>query len=151
MAFMDDFSSVFLVLRLTRKRECIFWLSIGNLVDPEPLIGGPDQARKMPLDILNIVEFGCKRILNINNDDLPVGLALIQQRHDTKNLDLLDLTNIADLFPDFAYIERIIVTLGFGLGMLLAGVLPGLRESTIVPDITMMRETVADEAQTVFF
>jgi hypothetical protein len=37
MAFMDDFSSVLLVLRLARKCKCIFWLSIRDLVDPAVL------------------------------------------------------------------------------------------------------------------
>lgn len=144
MAFMNDFSSVFLVLGLARESEGVFRLSIGDLVNPaknsmgkrsekngkgdtpEPLVGGSDQARKVSLDVLNIVELGCKRILDIDNDDFPVGLTLVQERHDTEDFDLFNLTNITDLFADLTNIERIVVTLGFSFSMLLAGIFPSL-------------------------
>jgi len=42
VALMDDFRGVFFVLGLAREGERVFRLAIGNLVDPEPLIGGPD-------------------------------------------------------------------------------------------------------------
>lgn len=86
---------------------------------PEPLVRGPDQTRKMPLDIFNVVELGRKRVLYIDNDDFPVGFALVQKSHDSKDFDLLDLTDISDLFTDFTDIEGIVVAFGFGLGVLL--------------------------------
>lgn len=80
----------------------------------------------MTLDVLDIVELGSKRVEDINDDDLPVGLAFVEESHDAKNLDLFDLTNVADLLADLTDIERIIVTLGLGLSMRLSRVLPGL-------------------------
>ena len=34
MAFVDDLSGVFLVLRLSREGESVFGLAVGDLVDP---------------------------------------------------------------------------------------------------------------------
>lgn len=62
----------------------------------------------------------------IDDDDLPVGLFLIQQSHDTKNFDLLDLTSVANKLTDFADVKRVVVTLGLGLGVDNVGVFPGL-------------------------
>ena len=44
---------------------------------PEPFISGSDQAGEVPLNILNVVQLACERIQNVDNDDLPVGLALV--------------------------------------------------------------------------
>jgi hypothetical protein len=80
----------------------------------------------MSLDILNVIELGCKRVVDIDDNDLPVGLALIEKSHDSEDLDLLDLTAVADGLTDLADIKGIIVALGFGLGVGGSGVLPGL-------------------------
>lgn len=80
----------------------------------------------MPLDVFDVIELGREGIEDIDDDDLPVSLALVEQGHDAKDLDLLDLTDVADLLADFADIKRVIVTLGFSLSVQLAGVLPGL-------------------------
>ena len=80
----------------------------------------------MALDILNIVELGGKRVVHINDDDLPVSLVLVEESHDSKNLDLLDLARVGDKLTNLADIERVVVTLGLGLGVNGVGVLPGL-------------------------
>lgn len=80
----------------------------------------------MALNVLNVVKFGGKRVVHVNDDDLPVGLFFVQESHDTEDLDLLDLTGIANEFTDFANVQRIVVTLGFGLGVDDVGVFPGL-------------------------
>lgn len=82
----------------------------------------------MPLYVLNVVQLGSQRILDINDDDLPVGLAFIQESHDAENLDLFDLANVAYLLANLTDIERVVVTLGLGLSVGLRGVLPGLRD-----------------------
>jgi hypothetical protein len=71
----------------------------------------------MSLYILNIVKFRGKRVLHINDDDFPVGLALIDESHDPEDLDLFDLTNITNLLANLADIEGVIVAPGFGLRM----------------------------------
>ncbi len=45
---------------------------------------GPQKARQVALDILDVVELGGERIVDVNNDDLPVGLVLIKQGHDAQ-------------------------------------------------------------------
>lgn len=95
----------------------------------------------MSLDVLNVVKLGRKRIQNINNNDLPVGLTLVQECHDTEDFDLFNLANITDLFADLTDIERIVVTLGFSFGMLLVGIFPGLGRVRMNQITNMLRHT----------
>lgn len=80
----------------------------------------------MALDVLDVVELGCKRVVDIDDDDLPVSLLLVEERHDTEDLDLLDLAGVADELADLADVERVVVALGLGLGVDDVGVFPGL-------------------------
>lgn len=84
----------------------------------------------MSLNILNVVELGSQRIVDVNDNDLPVSLLLVEKGHDTENLDLLHLTSVADELADLADIERIVVALGLGLGVDGVGVLPGLQRES---------------------
>lgn len=94
---------------------------------PEPLVRRTDETREVVLDILNVVQLVCKGVVDINDDDLPVGLTLVEESHDTENLDLLDLADVSDLLADLADIERIVVTLGLSLRVLLLRIFPGLQ------------------------
>jgi len=147
VAFMDDLGSVFLVFGLTGECESVLGFSIGDFIDPEPFVGSSNKAREMALNILDVVQLGRKGILHVDHDDLPVGLAFVKEGHDTKDLDLLDLTNIADLLADLANVERIVVSLGLGFSVRLSRVFPGLREGAIVPDVPVVREAVANVSQ----
>jgi hypothetical protein len=80
----------------------------------------------MALDVLDVVQFGCKWVLDVDDDDLPVSLALVEERHDPEDLNLLDLPNVTDLLANLADIQRIVVASGFGLSMLLVGIFPRL-------------------------
>lgn len=80
----------------------------------------------MALDVLDVVELGCQRVVDIDDDDLPVGLLLIEERHDAENLDLLDLAGVTDELADLADVERVVVALGLGLGVDDVGVFPSL-------------------------
>ena len=62
----------------------------------------------------------------INDNDLPIGFLLVQQGHDTKDLDLLDLAGISNQLTDFTDVQWIIVTLGLSLGVDNVGVFPCL-------------------------
>jgi hypothetical protein len=72
------------------------------------------------------VKLGGKRVVDVDDDDLPVSLALVNQGHGAENLDLLDLTGVANQLTNLANIERVVVTTGLGLGVVDVGVLPGL-------------------------
>lgn len=65
-------------------------------------------------------------VVDINDNDLPVGLAFIQQGHDTKNLDLLDLADSGNLLANLDNINRIVVTTGLSLRVGSVGIFPGL-------------------------
>jgi hypothetical protein len=142
-AFADDLFGVFLVFAFATESELILGLSIWDLVDTEPLVRGAEEARQVSLDVFYVVELRCERIIdletcqccvqftlfnrtNINDNDLPVGLFFVEQGHHTQNLDLLDLTSVANEFADLADVQWIIVTLGLGLGMDDIRVFPGL-------------------------
>jgi hypothetical protein len=121
------------------------------------------------LDILDVVELGCQRVVDIDDDDLPVSLLLVEERHDAEDLDLLDLAGVADELADLAHIERVVVALGLGLGVDDVGVFPGLvgvckcvccllsrrtrgegsylGEGAVVPEVALVGEAVADEAE----
>ena len=103
----------------------------------------------MTLDVLDVIELGRERVVDVDDDDLPVGLALVQERHlrgqrghervphDAEDLDLLDLAGVADGIADLAHVERVIVALGAGLGVGCGGVFPGLGEGAVVPDVAL--------------
>ena len=93
---------------------------------PEPLIRGAHEAREVTLDVLNVVQLGCERVLNVDDEDFPVGLALVEEGHDAKDFDLLDLPDVTHLFADLAYVQWIVVAPGLGLCVLLSGILPSL-------------------------
>jgi len=146
-ALANNVSGILLVLAFSSESELVLWLSIRNLVDSEPLIRSPQKTREVSLNILNIIELRCQRIVDINDNDLPVGLLLIKQSHDSEDLDLLDLTRVSNQFTNLADIQWIVVALGLGLGVDDIRVFPSLGESTIVPEITLVREAVADESE----
>lgn len=139
--------TLLLVLALAGEGKLVLGLAIRDLVDTEPLVGGTEQTRQVALDILNVVELGSQGVVDVNDDDLPVSLLLVEKGHHAQDLDLLNLAGIADELTDLADIKRVVVALGLGLGVDGVGVLPGLGEGTIVPEVTLMREAVADIAK----
>ena len=80
----------------------------------------------MSLDILNVVELGCQWVFAVDDDDFPVRLFLVEQGHHAEDLDLLDLSWVADELSNLADVERIVVALGLGLGVDDVRVLPSL-------------------------
>ena len=82
----------------------------------------------MALNILNIIQLGRKRVLNVDDKNLPIGLAFVKKGHDAEDLDLLNLPYITHLFADLTDIQRIVVAGGLGLGVLLSRILPGLKK-----------------------
>ena len=82
---------------------------------PEPLVRGAHEARQMTLNILNVVQLGGERVLDVDDKDLPIGLAFVEEGHDAEDFDLLDLPNVTHLFADLAYVQWIVVAVGLGL------------------------------------
>ena len=119
-----------LVLTLAREGELVLGLSVGDLVDTEPLVGGTEETRELALNILGVVELRSNRVVDINDNDLPVGLTLVKKSHHTEDLDLLDLTGVADKLTNLANIQGVVVTLGLGFVVDSVGVFPGLDGNT---------------------
>jgi hypothetical protein len=140
----DDVKSVALVLALASEGKLVLGLAIRNLVDTEPLVGGTEETRKVSLDILDVVQLGGERVVDINDNDLPVSLLLVEESHDTEDLDLLDLASVTNELTDLANIERVVVTLSLGLRVNGVGILPSLGEGTVVPEVTLVGEAVSD-------
>lgn len=137
-ALVDNVHGVLPVLALAGESELVLGLSVGDLVDTEPLVGGAQKAGQVALDILNVVELGGKGVVDVNDDDLPVSLLLVEKGHDTEDLDLLDLAGVADELADLANVEGVVVTLGLGLGVDNVGVLPGLKDTQSVRNIILL-------------
>lgn len=114
---------------------------------PEPLVGSPDETGHVPLDILDIVELGRQGVVDIDDNDLPVGLSLIKEGHDSEDLDLLDLTRVSDGLSNLADVEGVVVSVRLGLGVHRVGVLPGLGERSVVPEVTLVGEAVPHEPE----
>ena len=93
---------------------------------PEPLVRRADEAGELALDVLDVVHARRERVAHVDDDHLPVRLALVEEGHDAEHLDLLDLADVADLLTDLTHIEGIVVTLGLGLWVSRLGVLPCL-------------------------
>lgn len=120
-----------LVLGFAGESELVLRLAIRDLVDTEPLVSGAHQTRQVALNILDVVELGGQSVLDVNNDDFPVRLSLIEEGHDAKNLDLLDLSSVTNKLADIANVKRVVVTKGLGVAVLVGGVFPSLRRSSI--------------------
>jgi hypothetical protein len=99
------------------------------------------------LDVLNVVESWGQWVVDVDDKDLPVGLSLVKQSHDTEDLDLLDLANVADSLSDLTDVQWVVVTDSASLGVLDRWVLPCLGEGTVVPDVTVVGETVSDKSE----
>lgn len=159
------------VLGLAVKGKLVFRLAVGNLVDLrienieyvefclvslsstnlEPLDGRLQQTRKHLLDISNVVQLISQRIGHVDRDHLPVGFALIDQRYRSQDLHLDNFATFCHPVANFQHINGIVVTLAAGRRVQVLGVLPRLRQRTVVPDVAVVWEAVGDEAQLALF
>ena len=70
-------NNLLLVLALAGESELVLGLAIGDLVDTEPLVGSTEKTREVTLDILDVVELSSQRVVDVNDNDIPVGLLLV--------------------------------------------------------------------------
>ena len=56
----------------------------------------------MAFNIFNVIQAWSQWIVDINDDDFPIGLSFVQQSHDAKDFDLLDLTRGSNEFSNLA-------------------------------------------------
>jgi len=125
-ALTHNVHGVLLVFALAGECKLVLGLAIRDLVDAEPFVGGAQQARQVAFNVLDVVKLGRQRVFNVNDNDFPVCLLLVQQSHHTENLDLLDFTGFSDQLADLAHVQWVVVALGLGLRMNNVGVFPSL-------------------------
>lgn len=131
-ALTNDLLGVLLILAFTTEGELVLGLAVWDLVDAEPFVGCSEEARQVTLNILDVVELGSQRVVDVDDDDLPVCLFLVQESHHTQNLDLFDLTSVADQLANLADVEWVVVAFGLGFRVDDVGVFPGLKRISIV-------------------
>lgn len=120
----------------------------------------------MTFNVFYVINSWCQWIVNVNDDDLPICLFFIKQRHNTEDFDLLDLTRSRHKLANLTDIERIIVSFGFGFGVNDVWVFPGLDfeyqpmkghrlmgeisylgKATIIPEVAFVRKAIANVAK----
>jgi hypothetical protein len=162
----DNVHGILLVLALAGEGELVLGLAIGNLVDAEPFVRGAEETRQVALDVLDIVQLRSQWVVHVDDHDLPVRLALVEQCHDTEHLDLDDLTGLGDQLANLAHVQWVVVALGLGLLVYHVGVFPCLQhssafvlcadigvglsylgEGTVVPEVALVREAVPHVAE----
>jgi hypothetical protein len=148
ITLMHNLDRVLLSLGLAVKRKHVLGLSIGDFVDSEPFLRCSKVTGQVPLDIFDIVESGCEGIIDVHDDDFPVGFSLVEEGHDAEDLDLLDFSDLCDSFTDFTDVEGVVVAVCLGLRVGDRGVFPRLGEGTVVPDLQRASASVRIKGRT---
>lgn len=136
---MPIIANSLLVLALSSESKLVLWLSIWDFVDSEPLICSSQETWKMSLNVFNVIELRCQWVVDVDDNDLPVSLLLIEQSHNSKDLDLLDLTWVSDSLTDLADVQRIVIALCLGLWVDNIGVLPCLKRGQLLSEIARVK------------
>ena len=122
----------------------------------------------MSLNILDVIQLGRQRVIDIDDDNFPIGLFFVEKSHDAEDFDLLDLTSVADELANFADVERVVISLCLGFRVNDVGIFPGLgarsvqfrqnveviahfREGTVVPQVAFVGEAVANKSKLALF
>ena len=106
-----------------------------------------EESRHYFVHVVDIIEVLRKRISHINANHFPVRLTLVNHSKDSEDLDLDDSASGLDLVAYLTHINWVIIPLAVGRLVGVVGVLPGLRDSAIVPDVAVVREAVGHKPQ----
>jgi len=147
VVLLDDLQRVFSVLGLSIEGEFVGGLSVRDFVISEPVMHLFDVTRTQLSQILNVVELLGFRIFDVDGDHFPIGLSLVDESEAAEGLDLADGASVDDGRSDLNHIQRIFVAEAFRLRILHRGILPRLREGTIVPGIALVVLDVSDETE----
>lgn len=96
------------------------------------------RTREVLVYVLNVVDLSSEGIVDVDADNLPVSLALVDHGVGAQNLGHDNLTSVVLDGGDLNSIQRIVVTVGLCVRVLDGGVLPSLRLSPIVEGIFVM-------------
>ena len=123
VGLFDDFLGGGNIEVLLVESERVERLVIRGLVPSEPFA---DSVLDSGRDIINVVVFLGKRVVNGNGDNLPVQFTVVNHGQDTKRLDFLDGSHLEGGASDFDNIDRIVITEASQFRVLDVGVFPSL-------------------------
>mmetsp|Transcript_8887 Transcript_8887/g.16890 ORF Transcript_8887/g.16890 Transcript_8887/m.16890 type:complete len:819 (-) Transcript_8887:890-3346(-) len=129
MRLLDNLHGLFRARHLVAN-ELVDGFALGGFVHLEPV----HQA--LPHHLVDVARGGHgfrQGVVGVDDDDLVVHLALVDERVDTQHLDLDNRTRRELLRADLHHIQRISIPLMPGL-VLLLGVLPRLRQHAVVEE-----------------
>lgn len=113
----------------------------------EPFEGSLQQAGEDLFNVVDIVQLVGHRIGDINGEHLPVGFTLIDQCQNAEHFDLNDLTTRGDARTNFQSVDWIVVAFAAGRCVQMFRILPRLWQCTVIPDISVVWETVGYKAE----
>lgn len=142
-----NFISEFGILRLTVESEAVDGFAVGHLVQAEPLDRGPQQAREVQFHVGHVVELGGDGVPGVDGDELPVGLALVDERERAEHLDGVHVAARGHARADVEHVDGVVVAARLRARVHVLRVLPRLRQRAVVPDVAVVREHVAHEAE----
>ena len=62
-------------------------MRVDRMAAPEPFAYSRNGAVKQPLDVFDVIELRCERVLDVNGEHFPVELASVNHGQDTQRLD----------------------------------------------------------------
>lgn len=147
MSLSDNILSERRVLSFAVECKLILWLSIWHFVELEPFDWRSKQSREELFDVLNVFQLISQRVVDVDSKKFPVCLAFINQSECSKNFNLNNVTARSDTRSNLTNVNRIVVTATSCCLIDMIGIFPSLRQSSVVPDVAVMRENVCYEAQ----
>mmetsp|Transcript_11452 Transcript_11452/g.42747 ORF Transcript_11452/g.42747 Transcript_11452/m.42747 type:complete len:344 (+) Transcript_11452:355-1386(+) len=139
-----DLHGVAAMHALLVEAELVGRLAVGDLVRAEPLAHGRDRAREQALHVGHVVQLLRPAVRDIDDDDLPVGFAVVDHAETSQDLHLADRPRGDDAQPDFADVQRVVVAADAGVRVDVVGVLPGAGEAAVVEEDISLLELAED-------
>ena len=109
------------------ESERVEGLVIRGLVPSEPF---SDSVLDGIRNVINVVVFLGKRIVDGNGENLPVQFTVVNHGQDTEGLDFLDGSHLEGRSSDFDNIDRIVITETSQFRVLDVGVFPSLGKAS---------------------
>mmetsp|Transcript_7177 Transcript_7177/g.13208 ORF Transcript_7177/g.13208 Transcript_7177/m.13208 type:complete len:282 (-) Transcript_7177:362-1207(-) len=133
MCLVNDLQCKVLIQALVVVAKFVLWLSIRHLVVSEPDQYLLQLSWELLLDVSNVVDHASFWVVNVDSDDFPVKLTIVDHRVDSEHLHLVDTSHIqlgASYFDD---VDRVVVPSDLAVLVNVSRILPRLWEQTVVP------------------
>jgi hypothetical protein len=118
------------LVRITRDGD--YAVAACDFVVLEPVIESCGDAGAVLFDVFEGVHVRCDRVVDVDDHDLPVGLAAVIWRNAAQDFGLSNLTEVARVFADVEKVNGVVVAFFIDELVLDVGVLPRLRDLNAV-------------------